>query len=685
MRYLFGTIILFSLPLWNSFAQESPMTHADSMEYYRNTRKIVEGISQPNIVEFAPSISADGKTLIFESNQSGGYKLFESKKSESGAWSDPEPLEKINARGDSTVLIGGPSVSFDGNSLYFFAFFDDSYGLEDIYLSRREKDGWGEPVNLGPPVNTSDYEGFPSISSDGSTLFFIRYNKEGPQDKDLRKLNLPCYSIYKSEKKDDGSWGEPVKLPNPINLECEKAPRIMADNRTLVFASNRPGGLGEYDLYQTQLNVYDEWDPPVPLEYVNSEKSDQFCAISASGDLMYFVFNVNDIYSVVIPPQLRQFVNVTIQGYITDADTKEGIPARVKITDAESSSVVSELDNNPADGWFSLVLAAGKKYNVEITKEGYSSAVLFYDLSKDDEYREIREDIELFSTVKLTVNINDVELFEAIPADVKIKLPGEAQFFKEVKNNPVDGRANVELPIGKDYEVIVASPNFKGEFFHFNLSGQVLYRDFEKDTELKPEKVEVQLNVTDLVNNGKVKSKLRIRNKNRDEVIEVNGNETVALRVGDRYEIEATSDQGYAFNSTELDVAKGGGQSVNLQLQPLIVNANLTLKDILFESNSADLNEISFVELNRVIKLMQTNPGLKVEIAAHTDDVGSKRYNLKLSEKRASSVVQYLTDNNVPEERFTDKGYGEEKPVVPNDTEENRARNRRVELKILQI
>jgi outer membrane protein OmpA-like peptidoglycan-associated protein len=76
---------------------------------------------------------------------------------------------------------------------------------------------------------------------------------------------------------------------------------------------------------------------------------------------------------------------------------------------------------------------------------------------------------------------------------------------------------------------------------------------------------------------------------------------------------------------------------------------------------------------------------MKIEIAAHTDDIGAAAYNVRLSKERANSVINYITRNNIEEERLLPQGYGESKPVVPNDSEENRAKNRRVELKILDI
>ncbi|HNP19490.1 MAG TPA: OmpA family protein [Fulvivirga sp.] len=654
---------------------------ADTVDY-STTKKIIDNLSDDNAVEYAPSISADGKTMIFESNKGGSFKLYESK-FVNGEWAAPAPIENVNNYGDSTDLIGGPSISFDGNTLFFFASL--GYGNSaDIYFSTRDRSGWSVPQSIDAPINTDGYEAFPSISADGKYLYFVRQNMEGPQDRDLRRQGNFCSSIYQSERKKDGTWGEPEKLPYPINQDCEKAPRIMADGKTLIFSSNRPGGLGDFDMYQSTLTPLGDWSTPVPLTFANSIQSDQLPTIAAQGDLMYFVYNNQDIYSVIIPPKLRQFVNNIIQGNITDADTGQGIAAKIIVRDALTSNIISEINNNPEDGAYTVVLAAGKYYNFEVVKEGYSSYINSYDLRNVRDYQETNVDIQLFQNVFLDVEVSDSELFEGMEADIQVKRDRAPSFYKTVKTLMPNGNIQIALPIGSYYEFYVSAPNFKSEIFNMDLSGLVLYRNFEKEIPLIPEKKEVMINVSDLVNNSRVKSKIILRNKDRDERIEVDGNSMVSLRVGDRYEIEATSDQGYAFNSTTLDVGKGGG-ALDLKLLKLELNAKLELKDILFESNSTVLSEVSFIELERVIQLMKENPTLKVEVAAFTDDVGSDAYNKQLSDKRADSVAKFLIDNNIDQNRFVTNGYGESMAKVPNDSDENRAINRRVELRVLGI
>jgi outer membrane protein OmpA-like peptidoglycan-associated protein len=111
----------------------------------------------------------------------------------------------------------------------------------------------------------------------------------------------------------------------------------------------------------------------------------------------------------------------------------------------------------------------------------------------------------------------------------------------------------------------------------------------------------------------------------------------------------------------------------------------LQLRNIQFDYNSYDLTPSSFAELDRLVKLMQDNPSMHIELSAHTDDVGSERFNLLLSQKRGEAARKYLLRHGVEPERIVAKGYGKTKPLVPNDSEENRAINRRVEFTINEI
>jgi OmpA-OmpF porin, OOP family len=110
---------------------------------------------------------------------------------------------------------------------------------------------------------------------------------------------------------------------------------------------------------------------------------------------------------------------------------------------------------------------------------------------------------------------------------------------------------------------------------------------------------------------------------------------------------------------------------------------SIKLNNIYFDFDKFELQPESFTELDRVYKFLSENPDVKIEISAHTDSKGGDDYNLQLSQKRAESVVSYLISKGIDGARLTAKGYGEANPVGDNETEEGRAQNRRVEMRIV--
>ena len=109
------------------------------------------------------------------------------------------------------------------------------------------------------------------------------------------------------------------------------------------------------------------------------------------------------------------------------------------------------------------------------------------------------------------------------------------------------------------------------------------------------------------------------------------------------------------------------------------------LKEIFFEFDKSTLLQQSFFELMRLLALLDMYPQMCIEIGGHTDGKGSDSYNKRLSENRARAVVDYLVSKGVDPDRLQFKGYGKSVPVAPNDTDEGRALNRRVEFKILSM
>ena len=124
-------------------------------------------------------------------------------------------------------------------------------------------------------------------------------------------------------------------------------------------------------------------------------------------------------------------------------------------------------------------------------------------------------------------------------------------------------------------------------------------------------------------------------------------------------------------------------QSNQQNINKLSVGSTLVLHDIYFQFDRSVILQQSYKELTKLLELMQDNPKLRIEIGGHTDDKGSVEYNRRLSESRAKAVADYLISKGVDSKRLTYRGYGKSKPIEDNSTDEGRARNRRVEIKVL--
>lgn len=122
----------------------------------------------------------------------------------------------------------------------------------------------------------------------------------------------------------------------------------------------------------------------------------------------------------------------------------------------------------------------------------------------------------------------------------------------------------------------------------------------------------------------------------------------------------------------------------DLTLQKLETGKTIALKNIYFEFDKDELMPRSYVELNKLLKIMREHPKLVIEILGHTDALGDDAYNLELSRRRALSVVEFLQSNRISKNRLRSHGEGEAKPVATNDTDEGRARNRRVEFVVVR-
>src|SRR5690606_35605644 len=161
----------------------------------------------------------------------------------------------------------------------------------------------------------------------------------------------------------------------------------------------------------------------------------------------------------------------------------------------------------------------------------------------------------------------------------------------------------------------------------------------------------------------------------------------VSLPSGINYGISLNAD-GYIFHSENIDLRDATGYSEStkiIELSRIEVGGTFVLNNVFFDFDKAELKSESVAELNRALAILKQYPDIRIEIAGHTDSYGSNEYNSALSQRRVEAVKRYLINNGLAAVRIVKvKGYGEEVPIDTNETPEGRARNRRVEFKIVE-
>ncbi|MCP4261524.1 MAG: hypothetical protein GY774_29080 [Planctomycetes bacterium] len=269
--------------------------------------------------EWPPSISADGLSLYFCSNRPGGYGgrdlWVTTRATKDNEWGAPVNLgPTVNSPAKEAF----PSISSDGLSLFFESTRSGGYGGHDIWVTKRATtdDDWSAPENLGPMVNSSSNDATPSISGDGLSVFFESDRSGGYGSFDLWVTTRTTA---------DTDWPAPVNLGATVNIGAwDGGPIISADGLALFFWSNRPGGYGSNDIWvTTRKTINDDWGTPVnPGPTINTATYDDPGSISADGLILYFDSDrpggagSDDLWQVSIEP----IVDLNGDGIVDAAD-----------------------------------------------------------------------------------------------------------------------------------------------------------------------------------------------------------------------------------------------------------------------------------------------------------------------------------------------------------------------------
>jgi hypothetical protein len=325
-------------------------------------RKLPSTLNHPSFNAFAPYLSADANAIVFLSDNAEDNVLAPFYTTRDNAdWKEPQMLPKsIYTR---LNFLRGFALNADGKKLFFTTMKTPSVGGYDIWTSDWKGNTWSEPVNLGMPVNSKGYEASPSLAADGSAIYFMRC-----ETMDQNKAGN-C-KIFRAGKKQNGQWDEPVELPASINTGNSQAPRIMADGETLIFSSDKmPGNKGGMDLYSTKF-INGSWSKPMPWDFVNTEKDDQYISVAALG--RYIVKDAmgqrrNELMEYLIPDQLRPRGMMKVDGKVSDI-AGNPIPAYISITDIVKNKKV--YNGRPyTDGSFIVYVMEGSKYELAVDPE----------------------------------------------------------------------------------------------------------------------------------------------------------------------------------------------------------------------------------------------------------------------------------------------------------------------------
>lgn len=338
--------------------------------------------------EYFPNITADESVFLFTRNaqildpNSGVMRMsqedfFISYKDAGGNWS---PAKNLGAPVNSERNEGAPSLSADGRFLFFAACEEyGDYGPNrkglgscDIFFTNKINGQWSKPVNVGATLNTAAWESQPSFSSDGKTLYFISSRKGGLGDGD----------IWMSQLKTDNTWTPPINLGPTINTSGrEESVFIHPDNQTLYFASDGHIGMGGLDLYVCRRLPDGTWDKPINLGYpINTWNDESGLIVNSSGKFAFCssdregTTGCEDIYYFELPQNLRPITVTYMKGKVFDQKTNQPIGAAFELIDLQTGQPFITSASDPITGEFLVCLPVNKNYALNVNTPKY----LFY-------------------------------------------------------------------------------------------------------------------------------------------------------------------------------------------------------------------------------------------------------------------------------------------------------------------
>ena len=319
--------------------------------------------------EYYPSFTINDSMLVFTRRGEGFREDFiRSRKGQDGNY---EKASLVQGSLNAEPSKGGLMISQDGQWLIFAGYFAQGFGDFDLYICYATPQGWSDPFNFGPAINTEFWESSPTLSPDKQALYFSSNRAGGFGGKDL----------YVSYRTIDGKWTPAENMGEKFNTAADElAPFIHADNQTLYFTSGGLPGYGGTDIFVSRKQADGTWGTPENLGYpINTIEDDGSLAVSADGKTAYFASDRRDtrggldLYRFELPEENRPLRTLWVQGTVMDSLTRKGLPSAIELKETTTGMLVQKVITDET-GNYLVTLPTGHDYSFTVNRKGY----LFY-------------------------------------------------------------------------------------------------------------------------------------------------------------------------------------------------------------------------------------------------------------------------------------------------------------------
>ncbi len=479
------------------------------------------------------------------------------------------------------------------------------------------------PVIMPASINQFRMQYFPYTTADQRFFIYTARVSTGTEQQE---------DIFISEQK-EGVWQLPVSISDAINSPAnEGAATISGDAKTLVFTScNRRDNQSNCDLY-ISYRTGNEWSQPKNMgTAVNSKAWDSQPSLSADGRTLYF------------------------------SSTRGGGLGKEDIWRTQLND----------DGSWQNPVNVGAPLNTagrDMAPFIHASGTALYLVSDG------------------RVGMGGLDVYKAL------KQAGGTWSEPENLGYPLNTQAD-------EGSLFISADNQKGYYSRTEVlqdgSASIQLYTFSVPHVWKSNRSSTyaQGRVLDAETKKPVHAQVQLYNVNVDSLVQqvasdkVSGEYTIVLTEGQPYALYVSA-PGYLLKSLHFDYSSPKALqpvALDVYLAPLQTGAAVVLHNLFFNTGKYTLAQPSKTELSKLLVFLRQNKLVQLQITGHTDDVGSEKDNLILSEKRAQAVVDYLASNGISKSRLRYKGYGESKPLKPNTSEENRQQNRRIEMQVVDV